>query len=297
MNAKEIIEFINNDVYDGRSKKLPGYTGVYAINVNGCIGIAIDTKTNEALSESFNKVKIEKCEIMIENIRHNVIFLYTKEKKLSSHYGVLCEDFISQSQRCLIETNPIKWFEEWKDLIGNKRLDKMVYDFIGEMKTLLLLKKKGLNPKWASINKGTYDIITNEALYEVKSTRSKILETIVIHNQYQLDTSELDKQLYIVFCRVEENNLGDSIDSLFNELVKNDFDEELLSKYLDESGYSIGKLERKKAYIVHEIRLYKVDNDFPKMNIENFKDNKLPNGVIGYQYTISLTSLPYEKIL
>lgn len=294
MKRDELISFINS-IVDGKSKPLPSNEDCFAVNGSGYRGIAIETSDKVFINESFNKVDVLNCKIDISGISKNVVFLCTKEHTMQEQYGLLCLDFVENKD--IIKTDPIRWFNQWKELIGNVKQDKMVYDFIGEMKTLLLLQKQKANPKWTASQVGTFDISSDEGFFEVKSTISKTTQEVVIHNQYQLSTTGLDKNLYIAFCKLEENDSGDSIDSLVEELAETGFSRTDLDKYLTSKGYSVGKSERKKKFLVHEIRKYIVDDHFPKITKESFVGKAFPKGITKLEYTISLDSLSYEKIL
>ena len=131
MTRKELINFING-IVDGKSKYIETTKHCYAVNANGYRGIAVETLPNVLINESFNKINIVNCKIDISEVSKNVIFLYTKESVLQNQYGLFCLDFIENED--LIRTDPLKWFNLWKDMIGNVKQDKMVYDFIGELK-------------------------------------------------------------------------------------------------------------------------------------------------------------------
>lgn len=167
MNGIQLVEFINS-IVDGKSRDIPGDFGAYAVNANGCRGVAIESGIDVLIAEHFSSVEITNCSITISGINHNVILLYTKEETMSEHYGFLCLDFLSPGNREMIKTHPLEWFEEWKNLLGDTKKRRTIYDYIGEMATLLALKQKGEQPKWDSMIKGTYDISTEKALYEVK---------------------------------------------------------------------------------------------------------------------------------
>lgn len=294
MTRNELINFING-IVDGKSKLIAPNDDCYAVNASGFRGVAIETNDNILINESFNKVDIFNCQIDVSGKRKTVVFLCTKEQTMQNQYGVLCLDFVENKE--VIKTEPIKWFNQWKDLIGNVKQDKMVYDFIGEMKTLLLLQKQNAHPKWTASQSGTFDISCDQGFFEVKSTITKTTQEVVIHNQYQLSTEGLDKKLYLTFCKLEENDSGDSIDSLVSELVDAGFSRFDLDKYLTSKGYGVGKSERKKKYLVHEIRKYLVDENFPRITKDSFIGNAFPKGVTKLEYTISLDSLDYKKML
>lgn len=292
MEVCELIDTINNLL---RSKYLEDYDA-YAVNVDSMRGVALVCDENVIIDESFNQVNIKNFIFSIAGEEKKVIFLFTKNESMSDKYGMLCLDFLDLKHREIVLSKPIDWFYEWRELLGDSKKDKMIFDVIGEMAMLLELQKNGENPIWNSMTMGTFDITTAKAIYEVKSSQSKTEDHVTIHNQFQLEVAGLNKPLYICYVRVEDNNVGESIDSLFNELVNYGFNKESLSAYLDSKGYYIGKNERYKQYIIHEIRLYEVNDRFPVITNSSFINNKIPTGIIKYEYTVSLNGLEYIQI-
>lgn len=290
MNEEELIYKLNNTVTG--SQELKGYNA-YVAKVDDMIGVAIPVEKNIIINEHFNKIYIKNCLFKINNVETKVIFLYTKESMMSEKYALICMNFISENSRSILENNPIEWYNEWRDLLGDSKSKKMVYDYIGEMSILLELQKQGKSPVWNSITKGTFDITTNDEVFEVKTSTVKSFDSITIHNQFQLDVEGLNKKLYIAYVKAEENNAGESIDSLANQLVKNGFDKQTLENYLTNNGYYLGKNDRYRKYIIHEKRLYEVNNKFPFITKNSFVDHKIPKNVVKYEYTLSLDGLDY----
>lgn len=292
MNAKELINFINSLRIES-SKPINAYDA-YAVNSSGYVGVAIKTTEDVHISEKFNKVEIANANLTIDGIVYKTVFLFTKETYMNEHYGELCLDFLDLKKRELISSKPLEWFKEWSELLGNIKKNKMIFDVIGEMKVLLILQNNGLHPSWNSIAANTFDISTVNEIYEVKTTTKKTANCITIHSQFQLDDKGLDN-LFIAFVRVEKSENGDSIDSLFNELKNIKYKKiDDVEEYLENIGYGIGKNERYVKYVVHEIRKYKIDDNFPKITKRSFIDGKFPDGIIKFEYTVSLDSLPYS---
>ncbi len=291
MTELELISKLNNTTTG--SQELYGY-GAYVVKVENMIGVAIPVEKDIIINERFNKVFISNFLFSINGVTTKVIFLYTKEHEMSEKYAALCMNFISYNSRDIILNNPIEWYNEWRDLLGDSKRNKMVYDFIGEMSVLFELQKRGDNPIWNSMTKGTFDITTCNSIYEVKTSIVKSFDSITIHNQFQLDIEGLNKQLYITYVKVEENNAGESIDSLANKLVDAGFDKISLEDYLIQNGYYHGKNERYKQFIIHEIRLYKVDDNFPFITKKSFINQKMPKNVVKLEYTLSLDGLDYS---
>ena len=290
MTEKELIDTLNTL---GKSKKLYEYDA-YAVKTGGMTGVAIPVTDEHTIDERFNKVFIGNFVFKIDDVDTKVVFLYTKEEKMNYNYGTLCLNFLSKEARQTILEDPLKWFNDWKELLGDSAKKKMIYDFIGEMAVLLKLQRMNKTPIWNSIEKGTFDISTDEKIFEVKTSKVKTYDAITIHNQFQLDVAGLNKELYIAYVKVDDNNAGESIDSLSKQLVDEGFNKNTLEAYLQDNGYYEGKTERYKKFIIHEIRLYKVDDNFPFITKDSFIGGKIPNNVIKYEYTISLDGLDYE---
>lgn len=292
MDKFELIKLIN-DVENGKAKKIKGYDA-FAVNINNYIGVAIDCEKDVLINESFNNLKISNANLSYKEINHKVVFLYTEDHILDDKYGIIFMDFLNIDKRKIISQKPIQWFNEWSELLGNKKQEKKIYDVLGELKTLTLLVSHKIDANWDSSSKNTYDISTDKGIYEVKTTKNKTQSFVTIHNQFQLDNK--DKNLHLIFVRVEENEDGESIDSLINLLTDLHYDKlESVENYLNSLGYYKGNDNRQKKYFIHEIRNYIVDNSFPKITKEDFKNDKFPDGIVKIEYTISLDGLYYSN--
>lgn len=290
-----IIDEINS-IADNRSKKLEE-KDAYIIRSNGLKGVAIVVPDEMKFHEEFHHLILETKTINIGGEHNKILFLYTSDKFFSKNCELICMDFLSISQREILKTNPYVWFNSWAELLGNSKKNKMVYDVLGEMKVLSLLLKRGEKVKWESMQKATYDIAGDKAFYEVKSTKRKETEIVSINSQYQLDYASLSKPLYLAYCKVEESINGESIDSIYNELLEQGYPKDELDKYLLSINYYEGKEDRKKNFIIHEIKLYLVDDSFPKLTPASFVNNELPKGVITIKYAISLDGLESVKLI
>ena len=292
MNAKALVDFVNT-VENGKAKYIEEYKA-YALNINNLVGVAIDCEEGLIIDERFNKIKISNADLNYKDVLHHVIFLYTEDTVLNEDYGLLFLSFLNLGKREVVSKKPLQWFEDWSNLLGNRKQDKMIYDVLGELETLIVLCENGQDPKWDSTQKGTYDISTGSVLYEVKTTKNKTENFVTIHNQFQLDIE--NKDLHLVFVRVEENDSGVSIDDLYNELVGLNYkDIANVETYLRSLGYYAGKSERYVKFIIHEIRDYVVDEKFPRISKSDFKNEQFPNGVVKIEYTISLDELEYKN--
>lgn len=95
---------------------------------------------------------------------------------------------------------------------------------------------------------------------------------------------------------MEESLEGGSINDMVRSLVETGYDEDNLQHELDCLGFEKAASIRNKKYKIHEIRKYNVDDAFPKITEESFKNNKLPDSIIQIEYKINLDGLKYEQV-
>lgn len=271
----------------------------YFYRVGDSIGVLIPNVQQKSIEERFSNIKIYN---IIEVSVGSSIALETKNSNQLDPFAFVAWDFIrpgvNDSNRIQIESDPYSWYEKWKNSVGNVSKTPMVYDVVGELKTLNNLKSKGFDVDWSAESKGVHDIEVNGASYEVKSTKVKTGYRVQISNQFQLN-KEMNKPLYLVFVRVENSKNGVSINDLVNEYSKSASPSSVLrmENYLDSIGYGKVKIkERDERFNILEMFKFKVDEEFPKITEESFKGNSLPNGVVKLQYTIELPVSKAEKI-
>lgn len=277
------------------SKPIAEYINTYVVNFNGLIGVAVESNCDVNINEKFNNVSIIKAEIKRDEANRNVILLYVNENKIDGFFIKLCCAFLKDS--AMISTDPIKWYNGWKNILGNMKTEKKVYDVVAELKVLNYLQEINDLPNLDATEKGTFDICAKSGFYEVKATKSKSSEIITIHSQYQLDTKFLDRPLFIALCKVEQNDSGDSINDLCTKLKENGYLMSQIESYLNELGYYSGSADRNKKYLVHELKMYEVDEKFPKIIDKSFVDGKIPNNIIKIEYNLSLDGLQYSKVI
>jgi len=294
MTEMELYNLLMNLPLD-TSKPIPEFMKSYVLNYNGLVGVAVESQYAKDIKASFNNVTLAKVNAKRDGANRDVIFLYVKKSHVNSFFIKLCYDFLKDSE--LVSSDPVLWYEGWTSLVGNSKIDKMVYDVVSELKILLFLQNCGQSPFWNSTECSTFDISATNAFYEVKSSQNKTSDVITIHNQYQLDSKGLNKPLYIAYCKVEKNDSGDSINSLCEQLKSIGYENTNVEAYLNKLGYYPGNNDRDRKYLFHEIRLYNVDPSFPKIIDSSFKNDKFPDNIIKIEYSLSLEGLEYQKII
>ena len=257
------------------------------------VGIVIDEKFKDFKYRFENiMIKVDQRCTKDGNLQY-YIQLLSKKIYDTNEFFFVCMKFIEPGEegenRKLLLSNPQEWVDRWKLLFGNKSKDDSVYPMIGE---LLSLKHLLLNGEKASLtSQGSHDIETDLKNFEVKTTIMRYNSLIEIHSKNQL-ASLNGNPLYLYFVRLEESIVGVSLKSLINDLEKLNYDvNSLKEKFSDLNSESLDK-----CYKVDEIRLYNVDDSFPKIIDDSFKDDHLPNGIYSLTYVVDLSSLNYITI-
>jgi len=118
---------------------------------------------------------------------------------------------------------------------------------------------------------------------------------ITVNGQKQL-TSQPDCPLSVMFCRMEPNPQGESVNDMVQSLTTLGVDETFLENALSGLGLKLGTFARKERFSLIEMRRYPVNDKFPRLTEDSFVGGKLPDGVIKIKYVIDLANLEYETI-
>ena len=137
---------------------------------------------------------------------------------------------------------------------------------------------------------GSRDIECAEEICEVKSTCKRYGAEITIAGQHQLLHK---KPLYLYFVRMEESVEGISVNDMKKRLIQAGYDPGKLETELQQQGLERGASIRDRKYKILEKRKYIVDESFPRITKESFKDNRLPSGITQVIYTVDLDAVNY----
>ena len=214
-----------------------------------------------------------------------------------NEFAELCAHFVlpgkdGETRKTLL-TNPYEWWDQWTHLLGNKVSSIKCYDLLGELIVLEHVFKKDPTVQWAASHASSHDIETEEESFEVKSTVKKNDVSVTISSQFQLDN---EKPLSLVYVRLEQSANGTSINDIVERLVADGYDKRQLEKELYDRGFVIGNRLRDRKYNILEIRVYDVDDKFPKITKDSFKDGKFPESIKKIIYTISLEGIAFSQL-
>ena len=278
---------------------LPIDCAASTVRMNTVFGVAIEFPREKEVSENSANSKIYTAYLTTPDGKSKkYLLLVCFEDSFRLSFAQLCEHFVepgeNNSNRQLLLDDPLQWWLRWAGLLGDKKVKEMCYSTIAELLALHSLYKKDKSVVWASEHAGSHDIESDTMSYEVKSTIKKSSTTISISSQHQLFS---EKKLELLFCRLEESTLGVSINSVRDMLVNEGYDKDLIEIQLFKAGFEKGASIRDLKYKVLETRKYVVDDNFPKITKESFKNDVFPPRVISIKYDLDLEGLPYTPWL
>lgn len=274
----------------------------YIIKDNRSYGVAIENINNLTIDERLANVEIKSIIFETNSLGSlNLLVLTSSLKASKNEFASFCIHFVDKGQdgsnRELVVNNPLKWWNNWKELIGNKVSNKSPYDVVAELLTFEKLVRDDINTKWAGPTGSTIDLETSNAFYEVKASIVRFENEVTISSQFQVDDEPLDKDINLIYMKMENIKDGESINKIMNRLSKIEgLDTTIIEEELHKMGFRTNTSIRNTSYIIHEVRLYTVDEEFPKITNSSFKDGLIPANVKKINYTISLEGIKYKKM-
>jgi hypothetical protein len=277
---------------------LPDEFKAWVIRTNREYGVAIPVDESIQVSEKFSGARLRSEKMQIGEASMNLLMLTSEKENLRLEFSVICSQFVDPgeggSNRELLRTNPHEWWEHWRSLLGNKYHEKTVHGLLGELVVYLILLERGESPHWTGASKSSVDFVTSDCDYEVKSTISRYESNVKISGQFQLERNG-EKPLSLILCRFEPAFEGHSINGLVDRLVNHGIDRYELESELFDLGFEEGSSSRNRCFKLHEIRHYRIDDNFPGITLKSFKEERLPERVKHLSYTIDLTGIPYDE--
>ena len=234
------------------------------------------------------------CHLIFDGKEDNYLILSSVVEEFRYEFASLCTDFVEPGEKGLnrlnLINNPYSGWEKWRELVGNTSKEQKVYNVIAEMMVLAKKRRDDSSTEWTALKGGSHDIECKNESCEVKSTLKRYGATVTISGQHQLDHV---KRLWLYFCRMEESLEGVSINDMKKKLVDEGYNDEKLESELEHQGFEKGSNIRNKKYKILEKRKYEVDNKFPQIVKESFKNDRFPDSVVHIEYTIDLDGIDY----
>ncbi len=279
----------------GLPEKYPAYTMVGEAE----IGVLIPFDGKCRIDEEFEGCRLR--DIRYKELGDCLVLTTTfRDKDMIEIFAPICERFVitddSGLERNAIIADPFDWVEKIIKLLGNARRWKLPTSVIAELYSVHIAHKRGLQPRWEGPDGSIVDIRGNTVDIEVKSTISQDRTEITISRELQL--KKASNELHLYYLSLQESVSGLSIDDLVHILVCEDgFSKDELEEKLLHIGYREGMLVRTKRFLVTKLWDFNVDDDFPKIVPESFKDERMPEHITKIQYTINVSGLDYKNIL
>lgn len=292
---EEIREYFASTQNGARDIKSlsPEYPAM-VIRSNGGYGVAVIFDDERDISEKFANSNLYTQILAIGGEDKKYLILRCALDSLRYEFATVCAQFVEPGidgvDRKNLLIDPLAWWKQWRELLGNAISQRQPYSVIAEMIVLDELYVHDNTIEWSAVNAGSHDIEGDQESYEVKSTIKRYGATITIAGQHQLQSL---KRLQLYFCRLEQSKMGVSINDMKNKLVSDGYDKEKIERQLYQLGYEYGSSVREEKYKVLEKRKYEVDDKFPKITKSSFKNDHIPESVIQITYTIDLDGLEY----
>lgn len=265
----------------------------YIIKHQDEYGVGILNSKQIEIDESFANVSIRS--IVIPNKEEEPFKLLALTSSLISHkteFASFCTHFIDKENRDLITNYPLVWWERWRDLIGNKLSNYIVYDIIAELLTLEKLSKLEKNIQWSGPKGSSLDIETNDSFYEVKSSIVRYENEITISSQFQLE--DYSKPSFLIYYKMEELSGGETINKIIERMeLSGIINTEEIEVKLSNLGFKKKRSIRNVSYVVHEVRMYNIDDNFPRLSVNMFKNERIPDNIKKISYVVSLDGIKY----
>lgn len=275
---------------------LPIEYPAYVLRTNDGFGVAIEVNDGVEISERFNSCRFHTGQMRMDGVIKNFLFLDSMFEDYRYEFASLCAEFVEPGKngecREVVLNNPFSWWERWCELVGNTSSEKRVYNVIAEMVALAERYQLDKTTEWSALKSGSHDIECANESFEVKSTIKRYGSTITISGQHQLQHI---KPLWLYFCRMEESLEGISINDAKNMLVSIGYDANKIEIELERQGFEKGSNIRNKKYKILEKRKYEINDSFPKIVQESFKNDKYPTSIVHIEYTIDLDGIEYTS--
>lgn len=266
----------------------------FIIRIPDGYGVAIPVDRNLTVAETFNSCKFRTGLLSVEGSPSNYLMLISAFEEYRYEFASLCAELVTPGEngkeRQALLNSPLNWWKKWKELVGNGIKERTVYSIIAEMRVLEHKLQTDPSAEWAATRMGSHDIECDKESSEVKSTCKRYGAEINIAGQHQLIHN---KPLYLYFLRMEESLEGVSVNDMKQRLIAAGYDSGRLEIELQHQGLELGASIRDRKFKILEKRKYVVDETFPCITRESFKDKCLPAGITQIVYTVDLDALSY----
>jgi hypothetical protein len=262
---------------------------VYAIKFGNEYGVGISFTSDIEVNEEFSSVSFRTIELKDQG---KLLYLSCENSDLRNYFASFCVSFIDEENIDEVVRDPLGWWQNWSQLLGNRKYDKKPYSLLSELIAVKSLYVDNKELVWGGPDFRSHDIELGEFDVEVKSTLLKSKTEITISSLYQFD---FQKKLFLYFIRLEKAKEGLNINILVKDLIALGYDKNDLESKLMQMGYPSGSSAREINYTILEKRKYAVDSNFPRITLDSFKENHLFESITKITYDINLSNLEFTE--
>jgi hypothetical protein len=310
MNLAEEIRKKFANLSDNSASKIEGFEEHFSswaikFKSNYAVGIMIDEKIK--INESFANVSFYTDWFRVNDTSKHLLVLSSTDESLRNEFAGICALFLETppdgSKREELMKDPIRWWKNWKNLIGNRSVEKNVHGVIGELVILYYLKKSviiNINAEnWTGPEGKSIDIRTETKNYEVKSSLIKYNNIVTISGQYQLN---YDNHLSLMLVKLEDPGVETSgndivsIESLIKKLRGLGVEQSILNAKVSKLGIKENSLDRKKQFRVLKVIEYPVKEDFPLIDMNKLDGGDNKDRILQVTYKVDLSGLENKEI-
>jgi hypothetical protein len=246
-------------------------------------------------------LKMGKTDLIINKHNRRFIHVWCKKRLFKRTFELIAADLIYT----LFENighiqDPWDILKEriaaWNPLFGNQDGLSDEIGLLGELLTYKLFNEKlGINHNsWTGPKGAPQDFRFNKFNCEVKTTTLRYGYFIKVNGMFQtINRSENDR---LIFVRLEQCPSGNlSVFKLISDLRQqmSDVEQAGFDNVLNE--YETDLLSSETPYSLLEIKVFNMC-DIPKITLESFKGNVLPNGVIELNWKADLANIKMENL-
>ena len=302
----EVLDSIRTNFskgFFGKAMKIEGLPDRYpawTLKQMDSYGVAVKMDRKLDFSERFSTARIwTSNDSVIDGQKADYLLLTCSDVEMRNEFATICSQFVETGEdgalRKRLIDDPAVWWRNWKALIGNVQSDQEVYSKLGELMVVEELLRKGKHPKWSGIESATHDVELDDQSYEVKSTNMRYGYEVEISSIYQMKKER--KALSLVFLRFERSHMGNSLNDVIENVVHLGYSRDRLENVLAKAGLEKGCTARLIKYKLLEMRVYPVDESFPRLTLKSFVGEQLPPNVIKVEYSVDLSGVPRKATL
>lgn len=299
MNPVEEIRNYFSSLNNGKIIQLKSFGAGYpswAVKFNEAVGVAVQIESSRLINEKFSNARFYTNTFEIEGITTHLLLLTSDALDLRYEFASLCAMFLDPgaggAEREVLLSNPIDWWVNFKELIGNKTSEKAVHSVLGELITFYYLYSKNDKFEWNGPRGASVDIEDSESSHEVKSTLLRYDTVVEISSQFQL----VNKKQFLYFCRFEKSKSGISIDLISRKILNLGYPKSKLEEMLKKIGFEENSLIRQEKFKLLEMRKFPVNENFPVLIIDDIFDRKMIDHIVQVKYKLDLKGLPSNSI-